>query len=149
MRKVILYIATSLDNFIAKKDGDTSWLQDPEITIPNEDYGYYDMLNSIDTVIMGNSSYQEILRDDETYPYVDKNTFVFKLSRDHQTQQTNKAYVNTGKQVEREVRTKLHKTHKIKKKNDGNWKNSRKFRYFLDLALDFGKWILDLYLFVF
>jgi dihydrofolate reductase len=34
MRNIKLFIASSLDGYIAKEDGDTSWL------FSNEDYGY-------------------------------------------------------------------------------------------------------------
>jgi dihydrofolate reductase len=58
-RKVILYIAESLDGYIAKEDNDISWLSIVER--PNEDYGYKDFISTIDTVIMGRKTYEKVL----------------------------------------------------------------------------------------
>lgn len=77
MRKVILYIATSLDGKIAKPDGDTSWLYDlpnPEKT----DYGYAEFYKTIDTTLMGRKTYEVISGFNlEKPPYLDKNNYVF------------------------------------------------------------------------
>jgi dihydrofolate reductase len=54
-RKLILYIATSLDGYIAREDGNIDWLSIVEDK--NEDYGYMEFLSSIDTVIMGRKAY--------------------------------------------------------------------------------------------
>lgn len=48
-RKLILYIAMRLDGYIAKKDDNIDFLSIVEV--PNEDYGYNDFQQSIDTVI--------------------------------------------------------------------------------------------------
>jgi dihydrofolate reductase len=47
--KVVLYIAQSLDGYIAREDGDISWLSIVEQE--NEDYGYADFSRSIDALI--------------------------------------------------------------------------------------------------
>jgi len=47
-RKVILFIATSLDGFIAKEDDDLQWLYDTE---GEGDNGYSEMYQTIDTTI--------------------------------------------------------------------------------------------------
>ena len=76
MRKVILYIAASLDGKIAKEDGDTGWLHDlpnPEQT----DYGYGEFYSSVDTTLMGNSTYKMIQSFDMPFPYADKVNYVF------------------------------------------------------------------------
>lgn len=49
-REVVLYIATSLDGFIAKEDDDLQWLTDTEC---EGDAGYAEFYQSIDTTIMG------------------------------------------------------------------------------------------------
>jgi dihydrofolate reductase len=71
MSKIILYIATSLDGFIAKKDGSVDWLSSFD-----EDYGYEEFLSSIDTIIMGSKTYQQVLSFGE-WPYKGLKTFVF------------------------------------------------------------------------
>ncbi len=58
-RKVIVYIATSIDGFIAKTDGDISFLD--TVAGSGEDYGYSDFINSVDTVIMGRKTYDKVL----------------------------------------------------------------------------------------
>jgi dihydrofolate reductase len=62
MSKVILYIATSLDNCIARKNGDVSWL------FTDQDYGYEEFYQSIDTIIMGRNTYDHVLNFGD-YPY--------------------------------------------------------------------------------
>jgi dihydrofolate reductase len=59
MGKIKVYIAASLDGYIARPDGDLDWLTE----FPNpskEDYGYNEMLTSVDTVIMGGRTYHEL-----------------------------------------------------------------------------------------
>jgi len=76
-RKVVLYIAESLDGFIAKEDNDISWLSIVEKS--NEDYGYNDFVNTIDTVIMGRKTYEKVLSFGIEFPHKYKKCYV--LSR--------------------------------------------------------------------
>ena len=55
MKKVILYIAESLDGFIAKKDGDVSWLEE----FNSEKLGINTFLDSIDTTVQGNTTFRQ------------------------------------------------------------------------------------------
>ena len=80
MRKVILYTAASLDNYIATPDGGVDWLSSPEFVKPDEDYGYGDFYKSIDTTLMGHSTYRFILDQDVPFPYPDKKNYVFSRS---------------------------------------------------------------------
>ncbi len=70
MRKIKLFIACSLDGYIAKEDGSVNWL--PE----NTDSGYDQFYSSIDTVLMGQKTYGQILTFGK-YPYKDKISYVF------------------------------------------------------------------------
>ncbi len=70
MRKVKLFIASSLDGYIAKEDGTVDWL--PE----NTDSGYDQFYSSIDTVLMGKKTYEQILTFGK-FPYKDKISYVF------------------------------------------------------------------------
>jgi len=70
MRKIILYIASSLDGYIARENGDVDWLP------TNTDSGYDSFYKSIDTVIMGKKTYDQILTFGE-YPYKEKKSYVF------------------------------------------------------------------------
>lgn len=57
--KIILYIASSLDGFIAGRNGDISWL-DP-YQVEGEDYGYSEFLKTIDIIVMGSKTYEQVL----------------------------------------------------------------------------------------
>jgi dihydrofolate reductase len=54
-RKIIVYIATSADGFIARKNGAVDWLDRPG---PKGDYGIMKFFKSIDTIIMGRKTYE-------------------------------------------------------------------------------------------
>ena len=75
MRRIILYIATSIDGYIATPDGGVEWLN--EVPNPtNEDHGYKDLLASVDTVLMGGKTYHEIIGFGIPWPYKDKKSYV-------------------------------------------------------------------------
>ena len=59
MRKVILYIGTSLDGYIAKEDGDVSWMHAQNMD-SNTPTTYETFIHTVDTVIMGYHTYQQI-----------------------------------------------------------------------------------------
>jgi len=77
MRKIKLYIATSIDGYIASKDGSIDWLNDPTWELPGEDFGYTDFMQSIDTTLMGNKTYQQVIGFDVPWPYSDYRNIVF------------------------------------------------------------------------
>jgi dihydrofolate reductase len=53
-RKIIVYIATSADGFIARPDGDVDWLNRRPDTI---DYGMTEFYPTIDTILWGRKTY--------------------------------------------------------------------------------------------
>jgi dihydrofolate reductase len=53
-RKIIVYIATSADGFIARPDGDVTWLDRPR---PKGNYGMPAFFKSIDTILWGRKTY--------------------------------------------------------------------------------------------
>jgi dihydrofolate reductase len=55
MPEAKLFIATSLDGFIAERDGGVDGL------FPDGDYGYTAFFYSIETLIMGRRTYEQIL----------------------------------------------------------------------------------------
>jgi len=61
-----VFIATSLDGFIARTNHALDWL--PQQKIEGEDLGYETFLASIDGLIMGRGSFENILTFDE-WPY--------------------------------------------------------------------------------
>ncbi len=73
-RKVILYIAMSLDGFIATQDNDLSFLSDMEQE--GQDYGYGDFIKTVDTVIIGRKTYDHVLSMGFDYPHTDKEVYI-------------------------------------------------------------------------
>lgn len=73
MRKLILYIATSLDGYIAKPNDDLSFLS--IVQKEGEDYGYSEFVSTVDTVILGRKTYEWVTNQFE-FPHSDKNAFV-------------------------------------------------------------------------
>ncbi|MEI7504924.1 MAG: dihydrofolate reductase, partial [Paludibacter sp.] len=71
-RKVILYIAMSLDGYIAKPNDDLSFLS--MVQQEGEDYGYTDFVNTVDTVIMGRKTYDWVMTQVPEFPHNDKAT---------------------------------------------------------------------------
>jgi dihydrofolate reductase len=75
MPRVVLYIATSIDGFIARPDGSLDWLE----SLPNPDqtdHGYGAFLASIGTIVMGRATYQEIVGFGVDWPYPGIDTYV-------------------------------------------------------------------------
>lgn len=73
-RKVILYIAMSLDGYIAKLDGDIQFLSMVEQA--GEDYGYAAFNSTVDIVIWGRKTYDKVLTFGIDMPHADKKVFV-------------------------------------------------------------------------
>jgi dihydrofolate reductase len=73
MRKVRLYIAASLDGFIAREDGSVDWL------FSDADYGYAQFYKSIDAVLVGRKTYEQA-RGFEQKPFSGKKVYVFTRS---------------------------------------------------------------------
>lgn len=72
--QVSVYIATSLDGFIARKDGSLDWLGNPDAA-SGEDYGYRAFFDSIDVLVMGRHTFETVLGFG-TWPYADKRVIV-------------------------------------------------------------------------
>ena len=86
MGKIILYIASSLDGYIAKENGSVGWL-------PKIDSFFYDQFyKTINSVILGNNTYQQVLTFGE-YPYKDKKSYVFTRNK-NQTNHDNVEFVS-------------------------------------------------------
>ncbi|SMB81735.1 hypothetical protein SAMN00120144_3012 [Hymenobacter roseosalivarius DSM 11622] len=73
MRKAVFYIAASLDGFIASADGSIAWLPTPA---PGEDYGYADFIATVDTALLGRTTYEQVVGFGE-WPYPTLTTYVF------------------------------------------------------------------------
>jgi dihydrofolate reductase len=72
-RKLVLYIAVSLDGYIAKPNNDLSFLS--VVERDGEDYDYNNFISTVDTVIIGRKTYDWVTEQFE-FPHSNKNTFV-------------------------------------------------------------------------
>ena len=73
-RKVKVYIAASLDGYIAHSDGNIDWLD--SVARANEDYGYATFIETIDTVIMGRKTYEKVLSFGGGFPHKGRDCYV-------------------------------------------------------------------------
>ena len=73
--KKSIYIATSLDGFIARENGDLDWLPGSDGNAGDEDFGYKDFFDSVDVMIMGRNTFEKVLSFGE-WPYSEKKVIV-------------------------------------------------------------------------
>jgi dihydrofolate reductase len=74
MPRICVYIAASLDGYIARPDGSLDWLE--SAAAPGEDYGYDEFLAGVDALAMGSGTYGHIEGIDPM-PFGDRPVFVF------------------------------------------------------------------------
>lgn len=77
MRKTVLFIAMSVDGYIADTQGDVAWLngQNPEI---DSMASYQEFIQTVDTIIMGWTTYHQITTElfNSEWPYKGMKTYV-------------------------------------------------------------------------
>jgi dihydrofolate reductase len=73
-----VFIAVSLDGFIARADGSIDWLG--LVEVEGEDYGYRPFLYSVDTLVIGRKTYEMALKFPQ-WPYVGKRCVVLSSAR--------------------------------------------------------------------
>ncbi|HEY1044814.1 MAG TPA: dihydrofolate reductase family protein [Bacteroidia bacterium] len=88
--KVVVYIAASIDGYIAADNDDLSFLASVEKE--GEDYGYADFVSTIDTVIMGRKTYEKVLSFGIPYPHSERKTYV--ITRTHQESKDSVEFYN-------------------------------------------------------
>lgn len=59
--KISVFIATSLDGFIARPNGDIDWLLNADTTDGREDYGYEAFIATVDCLVLGRRSFEKVL----------------------------------------------------------------------------------------
>ncbi|OON66191.1 dihydrofolate reductase family protein [Hymenobacter sp. CRA2] len=75
MREIVVYIAASLDGYIAEEDGGVKFLQPFEES--GQDYGYREFFGSLSAVVMGSKTYEQLLGFDwPEWPYKGLPTYV-------------------------------------------------------------------------
>lgn len=79
MRKLSLFIATSLDGYIAKPNDDLSFLK--LVEKEGEDYGYAAFTANIDTIILGRKTYDYVLKEIGSSHYDNGQRDVYVITR--------------------------------------------------------------------
>ena len=74
--KAIVYIGTSLDGFIARNDGDISWLT--QFANDETIHAYEEFISRIDAIVIGRGTFEKVLTF-PTWPY-DRKVFVLSNS---------------------------------------------------------------------
>jgi dihydrofolate reductase len=74
MRKVVVYIAASVDGYIAGPNGDMRFLD--AVQQEGEDYGYFAFLDTVDTVVMGRKTYDWVMGQVPEFPHADLDTYI-------------------------------------------------------------------------
>jgi dihydrofolate reductase len=76
--KISVFIATSIDGYIAKKDGNLEWLtkfSPPTQENEDKDCGFSKFFSDVDVLVMGKNSY-EVVSNFDTWPYEGKRVIV-------------------------------------------------------------------------
>ncbi|MFS0673576.1 dihydrofolate reductase family protein [Ornithinibacillus sp. 179-J 7C1 HS] len=77
-RNLVLFIAMSLDGYIATKDESLEWLFNVE---GEGDNGFLEFYETVDTVLLGKRTYDWVMKQDiEEFPYKNKECYVFTRS---------------------------------------------------------------------
>lgn len=79
MRTLSLFIAMSLDGYIAKPNDDLSFLE--LVEKEGEDYGYAEFTANIDTIILGRKTYDWVLKEIGTSHYDNGERDVYVITR--------------------------------------------------------------------
>ncbi|MDR6485652.1 dihydrofolate reductase [Chryseobacterium vietnamense] len=79
MRNLSLFIAMSLDGYIAKPNDDLSFLKIVEKE--GEDYGYADFMAGIDTIIIGRKTYDYVMKEIGSSHYDNGQRDVYVITR--------------------------------------------------------------------
>lgn len=87
MRKVSLFIAMSLDGYIADSKGGVDWLQGQGSDQENID-SYFEFIENIDTILMGWNTYHQIVTElsPEEWIYSDFTTYVITHNEHNSTE---------------------------------------------------------------
>lgn len=77
--KSSVFIATSLDGFIARQDGSIDWLESASDGSSTGDFGYKEFFDSVDALIMGRNTFEKVLTFPE-WSYGEKPVIVLSNS---------------------------------------------------------------------
>ncbi len=105
MTEVRLFIATTIDGFIARKDGGLDWLPGSEVDSGTEtssesedfnghDGGYGKFIAGIDVVVMGRKTYEEVLGFGVDWPYPQCKSYIVTSKEGYETKTDNTYVIN-------------------------------------------------------
>ena len=75
--QTVVYVGLTIDGFLARPDGALDFLPTP--SDPNEDFGFADFLASVDVVVMGRKTFDQVaafVEDGVPWPYAGKPVYV-------------------------------------------------------------------------
>ncbi|MBT2561204.1 dihydrofolate reductase [Pedobacter sp. ISL-68] len=104
MRKISLFIAMSLDGYIAKPNDDLSFLK--LVEKEGEDYGYSKFTETIDTLIVGRKTYDYVLKNIGSCHYDNGQRDVYVITRTERPN-TGRTIFYTGDLIELAKRLKF------------------------------------------
>ena len=73
-RKAVVFIAASIDGFIATTDGDLSFFS--AVEKEGEAYGYAPFISVVDTVVLGKKTYDKVIAMGYPFPHADKEAYI-------------------------------------------------------------------------
>lgn len=74
--RLSVFVATSIDGYIARKDGSLDWLDRANEQLPKDlDSGFHAFLSSIDVLVMGRKTFEYVMNSGQ-WPYGDKKIVV-------------------------------------------------------------------------
>ncbi|GIO29071.1 MULTISPECIES: dihydrofolate reductase family protein [Paenibacillus] len=91
-KKVVLYLAISLDGYIALPDGSVDWLMD--VKGDGGDNGYAEFYGTVGTIIMGRQTYDEMLKLTDEFPYPGKPCYVVTRNPSGQKENAHVTFTN-------------------------------------------------------
>ena len=99
--KISVFVASSLDGFIARKDGSIDWIKNSIERFPsNQDNGYQHFIESIDIIVMGRNTLETVITLDK-WPYENKQVIVLtSMKLDIPLQLNNKVSVSSASPTE-------------------------------------------------
>ena len=71
--KISVFIAMSLDGFIAGENDELDWLR--AVESKDEDYGYKKFFSTVDAILLGRNTYEKIIKF-ESWPYHEKTCYI-------------------------------------------------------------------------
>lgn len=78
-RELIVYIAMSLDGYIAGEEHDLSFLD--AVATSGEDYGYHQFISTVDTVVMGRKTYEVVKKLAPEFPHKERQTYILTTQK--------------------------------------------------------------------